>query len=91
MIPSADQLSRMFPELAGLADLTADELMEIDGGSWSWEDFAKTVLGSAVGGAAGGAVTGACVGGVGALPGAGIGAAAGAVAGAATYLVTGWW
>ena len=91
MIPTADELSRMFPELSGLADLTADDLMDIDGGSWSWKAFGQSVLGGAIGGAIGGAVAGACAGGVGALPGAGIGFVGGALGGAGVYAATGWW
>lgn len=75
----------------GFMELSAQDLMDFDGGEWSWKAFGQSVVGGAVGGAAGGAVTGAMAGGVGAAPGAGIGAIGGAVGGAVTYLVCGWW
>ncbi|WP_033827248.1 hypothetical protein [Bacillus andreraoultii] len=71
--------------------LSLNEMYLIDGGAWSWGDFAKSTVGGAAGGAAGGAITGSFAGGVGALPGAGIGALAGGAAGAVTYAVVGWW
>ena len=77
---------------SNFSNLSIEELTLIDGGAWSWKDFAQTTVGGAVGGATagafGGSVTLPVVGTVGGAVGGGI---LGAVGGAATYLVTGWW
>jgi hypothetical protein len=92
MIPSVDELARMFPELTGFGDLSTDDLIEIDGGSWSWKGFGQWVVAGAAGGAAGGALGGSvAVPVIGSVPGWVAGGALGAIAGAGAYAVAGWW
>ena len=73
-------------------EISLDEMMFIDGGSWSWKSFGQ----SAVSGAVGGGVAGA-FGGTMTLPVVGTvagwtgGAILGGVGGAAAYAVCGWW
>ena len=76
----------------GFCDMTQDELADIEGGAWSWKDFAQATGSGAVGGAIGGALGGAVtVPGVGSVPGYAAGGILGGLGGAAGYLLFGWW
>lgn len=72
--------------------LSFDEMMQIDGGAWSWKAFAQSItsgaVGGAVAGACGGTVTIPVIGTVAGWAGGGI---LGGLGGAAAYLVCGWW
>ncbi|MDN4601429.1 Blp family class II bacteriocin [Paenibacillus sp. F6_3S_P_1C] len=82
----------MEQSLSMFNEITFDEMLQVDGGAWSWSEFAKDTIKGAAGGAVGGAVAGAAGGaGVGAGPGAVAGGIVGAVGGAAGYLIAGWW
>lgn len=74
------------------SELSFQELMQVDGGEWSWKELGKSTVSGAVGGAvagaAGGTVTLPVVGTVAGWAGGGI---LGAVGGAAAYAVCGWW
>ena len=73
-------------------ELSFTELMNIDGGSWSWTEFAKATGSGAFTGAIAGATGGTMVLPiVGTIAGAPAMGAAGAVLGAATYALFGWW
>ena len=73
-------------------EISLEEMMLIDGGKWSWKEFAQSTVAGAVGGgisgAAGGTITLPVVGTV--AGGAG-GAILGGLGGAAAYAVCGWW
>ncbi len=73
-------------------ELSFTELMNIDGGAWSWKEFAKATGAGAFTGAVAGATGGTmALPGVGTVAGAAGMGAAGAVVGAATYALFGWW